>query len=56
MYINKDMNNKIKSLREFAPVGTKECESNCAREIAMTPKGPVVICTACKRIVIDNRK
>ena len=49
------MDKKIKSLRDFAPVGKKECESNCKREVAMTPDGPVVLCTGCMRIVIDNR-
>jgi len=53
--INKDMDKKRKSLRDFAPVGKKECESNCNREVAMTPDGPVVVCNACMRIVIDNR-
>lgn len=49
------MDKKRKSLRDFAPVGKKECESNCNREVAMTPDGPVVLCTGCMRIVIDNR-
>ena len=36
------MDKKRKSLRDFAPVGKKECESKCEREVAMTPDGPVV--------------
>jgi hypothetical protein len=54
LHIHKAMDKK-KSLRDFAPVGKKECESNCKREVAMTPDGPVVVCTGCMRIVIDNR-
>ena len=50
------MENKRKSLKDFAPVGTKDCESKCVREVVMTPDGPIVLCTACERIVMDNRK
>lgn len=55
LYIDKTMEKK-RSLRDFAPVGKKECESNCDREVAMTPDGPIVVCKSCMRIVIDNRK
>jgi hypothetical protein len=47
---------KKKRLSDYAPVGTKECEMKCDREPVMTPKGPVVVCHGCKRIVIDNRR
>jgi hypothetical protein len=47
---------KRKSLRDFAPAGTKDCEMKCDREPVMTPDGPVVVCHGCKRIVIDSRK
>jgi hypothetical protein len=42
-------------LKDFAPVGTKECQSKCDREVLMTRKGPVIVCNACKRVVMDNR-
>lgn len=40
----------------FAPVGQKECEMKCERDVIMTKEGPVVVCHGCKRIVMDNRK
>jgi hypothetical protein len=49
------MENKKVNLSEFAPVGKKQCESKCDRQVVMTEKGPVVACLACKRIVIDRR-
>ena len=48
--------NKMTNLDDFAPFGTTKCQNKCDREPIMTPKGPVVICHACKRIVLDNRK
>jgi len=41
---------------KYAPAGTKRCESKCDKEPIMTPKGPIIVCHGCKRIVIDNRK
>jgi hypothetical protein len=49
-------NNKNKSVREYAPQGTKDCESNCEREVIMTPKGPVIVCHFCERVVREIRK
>ncbi len=40
---------------DFAPVGTKECEMKCDRDVIMTKQGPVIVCKSCKRIVMDNR-
>lgn len=45
---------KIK-IDEFAPVGKKDCEMKCAREVIMTKDGPIILCHGCKRIVMDNR-
>jgi hypothetical protein len=42
-------------LQNLAPVGTKDCEMKCERDVIMTKTGPVVICHACERIVMDNR-
>lgn len=47
---------KRKSLKDFAPQGTKSCEAKCKTEVAMTPDGPVVVCNGCMRIVMDNRE
>lgn len=47
---------KINSmLDKYAPVGTKDCESQCERKVLMTPDGPVIVCDGCDRIVMDNR-
>jgi len=43
------------NLKEFAPVGEKDCEMKCERDVVVTPKGPVVVCYGCNRIVMDNR-
>ncbi len=51
-----EFNQKKVDLSEFAPVGTKDCESKCDRTVIMTKEGPVIACNACKRIVMDNRK
>jgi hypothetical protein len=39
----------------FSPLGEKGCEMKCDREVRMTKTGPVVVCHACKRVVMDNR-
>lgn len=41
---------------DFAPQGTKECEMKCDRQVIPTSTGPVVVCHACKRIVMDMRE
>jgi hypothetical protein len=43
------------NLEEFAPVGTKDCEMKCDRDVLMTKEGPVIVCKGCMRIVMDNR-
>jgi len=43
-------------LSEYCPVGTKDCEGKCDRNVVMTKDGPVIVCNACKRVVMDNRK
>jgi hypothetical protein len=42
-------------LDKYAPVRTKDCESQCDRKVLMTPDGPVIVCDGCNRIVMDNR-
>lgn len=46
---------KKNPLQDFAPVGTKDCQGFCDREVLMTKDGPVIICHGCNRIVMDNR-
>jgi hypothetical protein len=41
---------------DFAPVGQKECEMKCQRDVIRTKTGPVIVCHGCKRIVMDNRE
>lgn len=43
-------------LDKYAPVGTKDCDGQCDRNVLMTPEGPVIVCDGCDRIVMDNRK
>ena len=52
---NFDQFRKRKIEDDFAPVGTKECEMKCDRDVIMTKQGPVIVCHACKRVVMDNR-
>ncbi len=50
------MKEKTKEIEHmFAKPGTKDCEMKCDRKIIMTKSGPVVVCSGCMRIVIDNR-
>ncbi len=42
-------------LDKYAPVGLKDCESQCDRKVLMTDKGPVIVCDGCNRVVMDNR-
>lgn len=48
--------NKVSGLGDFSPVGVKDCEMKCDRDIIMTKDGPVIICKGCMRIVMDNRQ
>jgi hypothetical protein len=49
------MRERYPNLEEFYPVGAKECEMKCDRDVFMTKEGPVIVCRGCMRIVIDNR-
>lgn len=42
--------------KDFAPVGKKDCQGVCDREVLMTKDGPMIVCHGCKRIVMDRRK
>ena len=44
-------NNKNKSVRNYAPQGTKDCQSNCNREVIKSKVGPVIVCHYCERII-----
>lgn len=45
----------MKNLNDYTPVGKKDCESICDREVVVTKDGPVIICNGCMRIVMYNR-
>lgn len=45
----------MKDISKYTPVGKKDCQGICDREVLMTKKGPVVICNGCERVVMDNR-
>jgi hypothetical protein len=39
----------------YSPVGTKFCQGICDRDIIYRDKKPIVVCNACKRVVMDSR-
>ena len=39
----------------FSPLGERDCQMKCDREVRMAIEGPVVVCHGCKRVVMDNR-
>lgn len=43
-------------LKTYSPIGTKSCKGICDRDVIVSSGGPVVVCNACKRIVIDSRQ
>jgi hypothetical protein len=45
-----------KPISEYSPQGTKDCKSNCDREVIISPKGPVIVCHFCERIVREIGK
>jgi hypothetical protein len=50
------LNRSKKPLKDYAQQGTKDCESNCEREVILTPKGPVIVCHFCERVVREIGK
>lgn len=46
----------MKNLNDYTPVGKKDCESICNREVVVTKNGPVIVCNGCLRIVMNNRE
>lgn len=46
---------RFNPLEEYTPVGKKDYQGVCNREVVMTKDGPLIICHGCKRIVMDNR-
>ncbi len=45
-----------KNTKNYAPQGIKDCESNCNREVIISPNGPVIVCHFCERIVREIGK
>jgi hypothetical protein len=43
-------------LERFAPIGEKDCEGSCERDIVTTKTGVVIVCNKCDRIVMDKRE
>jgi hypothetical protein len=44
------------NIKEYAEPGTKDCESNCNREVIITPKDRIIVCHFCKRIIKKIKK
>lgn len=43
-------------IKNYTPVGEKDCQGMCDREVIMTKNGPIVVCHGCERVVMDNRE
>lgn len=41
----------MKEIKNYALPGTKNCESNCDREVIVTRKETMIICHYCERII-----
>lgn len=41
-------------IKDFAPIGTKECQMKCKRIPVKSKDGVKIVCTACKRIVMER--
>jgi len=41
--------------KDFSPVGTKDCQGVCDRQVVMTKESTVIVCNGCMRIIMDNR-
>jgi hypothetical protein len=46
----------LNRIKQYAPVGKKDCQGMCDREVLITKSGPIIICHGCERIVMDNRE
>lgn len=44
------------NIKEYTPIGKKDCQGVCDREVIVTKDGPIVVCHGCKRIVMDKNK
>lgn len=40
-------------IKNFTPLGTKDCESKCDRKVHVDEKGRKIICVSCQRIVME---
>ncbi len=38
-------------ISNYAPIGSKDCESNCDREVIVTKDKTFIVCNYCERIV-----
>ena len=55
-FYTKEEPNGSKNPKQYAPQGTKDCLSNCEREVILTPNGPVIVCHFCERVVREIGK
>lgn len=46
---------RFNPLNDYTPVGKKDCQGVCDREVIMVEGGPLIVCHGCERIVMDNR-
>lgn len=42
-------------IKNFAQIGTKDCESKCDRKVHVDENGRKIICVACQRIVMEMK-
>lgn len=41
--------------KTYAPFGTKSCKGICDRDVVFADGRPMVVCNACKRIVMESK-
>jgi hypothetical protein len=46
----------MKNINDYKPVGKKDCEGICDREVLVTKNGAFIICNGCMRVVMDPNK
>ena len=44
-----------KNIKEYTPVGKKDCQGVCDREVIAVKQGVIIVCHGCRRIVMDNK-
>jgi hypothetical protein len=44
----------MKDIRKYSPVGKKDCQGMCDREIIIKKSGLIIVCHGCERVVMNN--